>query len=200
MSSPRTEATADEIRRVALEMFASRGYASTSVRDLTRAVGIRESSMYNHFGSKEAVLWDLTRTALDRLFDGWAAAEEELAAPSPGERLAAFVRAGVRHHAVHNREATVVNAQLASLSPEHFEEAVRRRTDYENLLRDIVGECLATGEHEVPDLRLTTYAILQMSSAVAGWYRPDGDLTVESVCDTYAELALKMVAVASLGR
>lgn len=48
--------TRDAILEVALEMFAAQGYAGTSVRALTRAVGLRESSLYNHFEGKEAIL------------------------------------------------------------------------------------------------------------------------------------------------
>jgi transcriptional regulator, TetR family len=40
----------------AQERFAIDGFAGTSVRDLAAAVGIKESSVYNHFGSKQAVL------------------------------------------------------------------------------------------------------------------------------------------------
>ena len=41
---------------VAQERFAIDGFAGTSVRDLATAVGIKESSVYNHFSSKQAVL------------------------------------------------------------------------------------------------------------------------------------------------
>ena len=41
---------------VAQQRFAVDGFAGTSVRDLAAAVGIKESSVYNHFASKQAVL------------------------------------------------------------------------------------------------------------------------------------------------
>ena len=36
----------------ALELFSSKGYKGVSVRDIAGAVGIRESSLYNHFKGK----------------------------------------------------------------------------------------------------------------------------------------------------
>ena len=60
-------ATADEIREAALEQFARDGYSSTSMRDIASRVGIKAASLYNHFGSKEAILWDLTLTAFEEL-------------------------------------------------------------------------------------------------------------------------------------
>ncbi len=48
--------TKQRIFEAAVELFSCEGYSAVSVRDLTRAVGIKESSLYNHFASKEAIL------------------------------------------------------------------------------------------------------------------------------------------------
>jgi AcrR family transcriptional regulator len=50
------QSTRDRILAAALELFSQHGYAGTSVRELARRVGIRESSLYNHFESKAAIL------------------------------------------------------------------------------------------------------------------------------------------------
>ena len=48
--------TKKKIVEVAIDMFSRRGYSDVSVRELTKEVGIKESSLYNHFKSKEAIL------------------------------------------------------------------------------------------------------------------------------------------------
>lgn len=40
----------------ALQLYAQNGYSNTSMRHLAKGVGIRESSLYNHFIGKEAIL------------------------------------------------------------------------------------------------------------------------------------------------
>lgn len=47
--------TREMIVETALELFSQRGYDGVSVRDIARAVGIRESSLYNHFENKRAI-------------------------------------------------------------------------------------------------------------------------------------------------
>jgi AcrR family transcriptional regulator len=42
-----------------LDLFSAKGYSNTSVRQLAQQAGIRESSVYNHFESKEAILVEL---------------------------------------------------------------------------------------------------------------------------------------------
>ena len=48
--------TRREILDTALELFAEHGFHATSVRAIARAVGVRESALYHHFSSKEAIL------------------------------------------------------------------------------------------------------------------------------------------------
>ncbi|MFY7948329.1 MAG: TetR/AcrR family transcriptional regulator [Gemmatimonas sp.] len=55
--------TKERLRTSALDLIADRGMAALSVRSLCRAVGIRESSFYAHFPSKEALLEDLLERA-----------------------------------------------------------------------------------------------------------------------------------------
>ncbi len=54
---PKQEArnTRERILDAALELFAAQGYAATSLRQIAQAVGIKESAIYAHFASKEAV-------------------------------------------------------------------------------------------------------------------------------------------------
>lgn len=47
--------TKERIVETALELFSQRGFDGVSVRDIARAVGIRESSLYNHFANKQAI-------------------------------------------------------------------------------------------------------------------------------------------------
>lgn len=188
------EDTSVEIRRVALEMFAANGYDATSIRDIAAAVGIRGASMYHHFVAKEEILWDLTESALLRLAASWCASKELLGEADPSARLRAFVRCEVVFHAEHRTEAVLVNAQLNRLSPEHRARALEMRRALESELTAIVADCLATGQHSVPDVRVTVFAILQMTIAVAGWFDPDGPLSVGQIAGIYEELAVKMLA------
>lgn len=47
--------TKEKITETALELFSRHGYNGVSVRDIARAVGVRESSLYNHFENKRAI-------------------------------------------------------------------------------------------------------------------------------------------------
>jgi AcrR family transcriptional regulator len=48
--------TRERILAEALGLFAQNGYGGASMRELARRVGVRESSLYNHFAGKAAIL------------------------------------------------------------------------------------------------------------------------------------------------
>lgn len=54
-SGRRGERTADRILDAAEAVFAERGFAGTSLRDVAERVGVRAPSLYNHFESKESL-------------------------------------------------------------------------------------------------------------------------------------------------
>lgn len=48
--------TKDKILDTAMDLFAQKGYFHVTIREIAKAVGIKGSSIYNHFESKEAIL------------------------------------------------------------------------------------------------------------------------------------------------
>ena len=64
-STDETMTTKDIIFQAAVELFSQKGYHGTSVRDIARKVGIKESSIYNHFHGKESIMQAILDFQLD---------------------------------------------------------------------------------------------------------------------------------------
>lgn len=80
----------DEVLRKALELFWSKGYHATSLKDLEAKLDMRPGSIYAAFGSKEALFGEALRLYAElseRQFDDMLAK-----APTPLAGLAAHVR------------------------------------------------------------------------------------------------------------
>ena len=52
---PGTSSARDDILGAARVLFAERGYAATSVREIAEAVGVTKPTLYYHFGSKDGL-------------------------------------------------------------------------------------------------------------------------------------------------
>lgn len=58
MARPRKDAARDTRQLIldrSLELFATHGFTGSSMRDIARAVGVRESALYHHFPNKNAI-------------------------------------------------------------------------------------------------------------------------------------------------
>lgn len=183
--------TIDLILDRALDRFSSVGYDGTSVREIAQLVGIKAASLYNHFESKEEILWTIVNKgmhALDTLQE-----QSPDGARTHADRLRSFVRTHVRFHATYSREARIANLQSYSLDFAHFAQASDFRRRYERLLETIIREGIAAGAFRASDARLASHAILQMGTGVAFWFRPDGQMSVGQLCAAYELFAIRMV-------
>jgi len=88
--------TREVLLDAALAGFARDGFAGTSIRDLARAAGIRESSVYKHFASKQAIFDALVERADLRL----AQAASQLGATMSSATQAADAYRGISEDAL----------------------------------------------------------------------------------------------------
>jgi AcrR family transcriptional regulator len=183
--------TAIRIRRSALRLFARRGYEATGIRDVARDAGLSLATLYHYIDSKEDLLFDIARTSMKDLSTGGETAMA--GAVTPGDRLAALVRAHVEMHGNQRLEAIVSDTELRSLSEPVRKSAVKLRDRYEALWQQVIAEGVAAGEFAVEDPKLARLALLQMCTGVAYWYSPAGDRTLDHIADTFAEYALQTV-------
>jgi len=93
MARPRNadgQRTRQAILDAALDLFGERGFFGTSLRDVARVVGVRESALYNYFPSKDALFQALITADQDTKRERWSAVlDGQIDDPQPIlERLA----------------------------------------------------------------------------------------------------------------
>ena len=81
----------DEILAIAAQLFAERGFAATTVREIADAAGILSGSLYHHFDSKESMVDELVHEMLDRVLAAYRRIIATDAGPGGGA-----ARAGAR--------------------------------------------------------------------------------------------------------
>jgi AcrR family transcriptional regulator len=180
-----------ELREAALTLFCERGYRATTMEDIADVVGMRGPSLYKHVEGKSGLLADVIDGAMTRLLGDYrrAVAGTRTAA----ERLRCGTEAVVRFHAVHPREAVVGNRELANLPSASRMAVIAQRDELERAFLTTVRTGAGDGSFVVDDPVLSTYAILEMSVGVAGWFREDGRFSADQVARHYGRIALRTV-------
>jgi AcrR family transcriptional regulator len=182
----RARARSEDIVAAAAELFARNGYNNVGMRAVADAIGIRGASLYHHYSSKEEILYaialSVTREPVEHhlpLLD---------APGTPGERLAALVRAHLEHLSRRRVEHLVGLHEMSSLTLEHRQEIDEYRRYYQRRVHDVVAAGVRSGEFEVEDVHLAALAMLDMLNGISRWFSERGPLTVDQLADRYVTL------------
>jgi AcrR family transcriptional regulator len=84
------KSTKEKLFETAIDLFSSQGFKGVSIRDLTSAIGIKESSFYNHYKSKDDLIeaiFSYYKTAFAQTMPPEGRIEAILATVSPPEFL-----------------------------------------------------------------------------------------------------------------
>jgi AcrR family transcriptional regulator len=183
--------TVTRIIDVATELFYEEGYHGTSMREIAGAVGIKAASLYNHFGSKEDILFEITSQTMEEMLAGARTAIDSAA--SPEAQLRRLVEFHVRYSADNRLRAKVADDQLHALTPTRRRSVLKVRDRYEALFRDILTRGKEQSGWQVDDVPVVTFAIATMASAVGVWYREGGRLPAGAIASIYGDLAVRAV-------
>lgn len=181
----------ERILDAALELFVANGYEGTTMDDIGAAVAIKGPSLYKHVRSKQQLLVEL----MSRSIRAIQAAHDEAVGTTDDVvlQLRRAVEAHVRFHARNRLDAFLGSRELHNLVPEHRLEIVRLRKSYERSFRRLVDAGIAAGCFDVRAAKLTTFALLDMGTGVAVWFRDDGDASVDQIAYHYGDLAMRLV-------
>jgi AcrR family transcriptional regulator len=164
-----------DILEAAAVLFAERGYAATSVRDIGEKVGLLGGSLYHYIKSKEALFVRIHDMALQVAEDRIRAAIADIG--DPWKRLETACVTMLEIQLDPQSLTMPLMNDFASAPSEIRERLVAKRDAFETLFRDLIA-----GLPLDPDLDRGVYRLLLLSllNNVSGWYRP-GRLSPEDI-------------------
>lgn len=186
-------ATEAMILAEACQLFASRGFDGTSIRDIANAVGISNAALYHYFSDKDELLARIVVSVIERQ----CAMMEQRIKPedSAADKLRAFMQAYADFFKDNMAESIASSRSFSALEdPVQRERAIYWRDRYENILRSIISEGMESGEFRTGDVALTGRAVLSCLNWIYRWYSPDGSLTPRDIVDAYAEILMGGIA------
>ena len=190
-SSDPDASTVERLLQAAAHAFAGKGFHATTTRDIASGAGLSPAGVYVHFGSKEELLFNLSRSghesALRLLRDAIA---DGL---TPAAQLANIMKRFSEWHVEQYQVARVVQYEHHHLTPEHHAEVLALRKEMDSLVRDVLDRGVSEGSFTVDDSADTALALLSIVVDVARWYSPTIRRTPAEIGATNAALALRLV-------
>ena len=182
------ETTRDRILKEAARLFTEKGYEATSIQDLAEALGLSKAALYHHFRSKEEILYEISRLALEGLIQ---AGQKALAEPDPKEALRLFMEAHARYFEENYDFFVTMLQGIKSLSPAKREATIRLRDRHEANLRAILERGMAQGAFRPVEVARAGRAVLSLLSWMIRWFKPGGPMRAEEVARGYWDLAVR---------
>jgi len=185
----RYEARRKEVVDTAARLFAEKGYAATSMAELTEATGLAAGGLYHYIEGKEDLLIAICDELLDPLLDR---AGEIVAAEAPAaDHLRALLRAWLEHIETHRHHMLVFSQERRLIEGDpRWRRVRRRRRSFERILEDVLARGEAEGALAFPDRPLALLALLGMVNYTTQWMRPRGRLSAAEIADGYCDLLL----------
>jgi TetR/AcrR family transcriptional regulator, cholesterol catabolism regulator len=185
----RYEARRREVVAAAAKLFAERGYAGTSMSELTEATGLAAGGLYHYIEGKDDLLIAICDELLEPLL---VRAREIVATPSPPvEQLRELVETWVAHVVEHRHHMLVFTQERQAIERQPRWRRVRsQRQAFERILDDVLARGEADGSMTFADRRLSLLALLGMVNYTPQWVRPNGRLAPAEVAEGYCAMVL----------
>lgn len=175
----------EKILEASIDLFHEVGFVKASIRDISQRVGIAKSSVYEHFKSKDDILYqiiiDLNTFLVGEL--------EQVAGmhDSPLEALKAMIFWQVCVTTEKRKEVKIYIEEQYQLPPGLRKRALKGHRQVYQLYYDKVCEI---PRDFLPDMNRTamTFANFGMVNWVYRWFREDGEMTIEEVAEVITRI------------
>lgn len=153
----------------AAELFETKGYPATTMRDIAARIGMLPGSIYYHYPNKEALLVAVYEEGVRQLSE--RVSEAIAGHTDPWARLEAMLATHIEMITEPSPYARVIIRILPGDIPTADDQLVALRREYETILRGLVDALPLPPE---TDRRLLRLFLVGASNHTPVWYRPGG--------------------------
>lgn len=181
--APRSDNRIEAVLDAAARLFAERGYAASSMRDIAEACGMLPGSIYYHFAAKEDLLAAVYERGVREI--GAALAAAAARERDPWARLEAACAAHLQTILRRSDYAQVLIRVLPRDVPPVAARLKALRAEYERAFRELVAALPLAADADRRSLRLMLLGALNWSRF---WFDPAGRETPRSVARKFVNL------------
>jgi AcrR family transcriptional regulator len=180
-----------EILRVAGEVFAERGFATATVREIAERSNILSGSLYHHFASKEAMVLEILGDYSRELVVDYEAIARSDA--TGVERFRALLRRAMSSIELRRTPITILFNEHPYLSKvEGFEDIQANLDRVRDLWVSVLDAGVADGQFR-PDLNAPLVYRTAMGTVLSAvrWFNPAGASTADQIADSISDLIVQ---------
>lgn len=186
MTDPQTNK--DRIIRVAIDLFSTKGFKGTSIRDIASAMGMSISNIYHYFGNKEglwlAILEYSAKGIVEKLRQ---VSELEM---EPLARFKLLLETHISRSKHHTKEAKIFFIDEEQLTAEGDKINQKIQREILGIYIKELSNLEAMGYVKCRSLTVLAFNILGVINWHLRWYRPEGALSLEEISQEIVSFVL----------
>ena len=165
MQAERTRATAEKILQIASRMFAEKGFANVSVRDICREAGTTPPVIYYYFGSKKGLFEAVARKQIS-MEDFILSLTRATELKDPRKGIESFVSTYLSSFPEHTFDVGLYMRDSATLDKQSAQMAAGYLERVRELAMELIKRSIAGGHFRKTDANLATDCLLGMLNRV----------------------------------
>ncbi|TAK49788.1 MAG: TetR/AcrR family transcriptional regulator [Xanthobacteraceae bacterium] len=186
--SPDYDAIQASILDTTAGLFASRGFAASSIGDIAEACGCSKSRLYHYFESKESILSTLLTTHIDRLLSGAKALILQYA--DPADRFRTLIRYFLEVYAVSSAKHVVMLTCIEFLPAAKKKEVLAKQRELVSIVRNLLAEIHPQSHSDYDQSLVDTMLFFGMINWTYTWYKANGSVRPSELADRSVQIFL----------
>jgi len=176
-----------EIFNASVNLFLTKGFRETSMREIAESANMGKSSLYDYFRTKDDILlWAVE----DELFDLTEAAKEIACQPLPAiEKLRQVMKKHLEFLVERKEFYLKLSFEVQRLSIQSQLRIQEKRHAYQDLIRQLIDEGIREGAFHPVDSLLVTRLLITAITPTVFTSRPTG--TPEEMLETALDIVMR---------
>jgi len=185
-----TKNTREILLKSAINLFAQKGYANTSIREIGAKANISSSIIYHYFKNKEEMLFEIIHSASQDLIQSLREIEDRNA--DPVECLREMLKEqSIIYSLKGKKEAKILAFDVHQLRGKRGESIRKQQYNIYNIYRRKIKEIKDKGMlKDDIDLTVLTFSIFGIINSFHGWYKSSGRMSEEEVAENMERFLL----------
>jgi AcrR family transcriptional regulator len=182
----------EEIIRAAADVFRQRGVEAATLLEVATSLGTDRATLYYYVGSKEELLQEIVRNALQDVLE--AAETIKRSRASTPEKVKALIASMVQNYVENYPHMSIYVEDLGRIARQDSEWAVDvldRTRRYEAVVHAVLakGQRDGTLRDDVP-VDLAALSLFGMINWMHRWYRPKSEFSADEIADSFTRVFL----------
>jgi len=164
-----------EICRKAAQVFSSKGFATATLTDVSRTVGISKGGIYHYFSTKEELLFVILCRYMDRTLQEL---KDKLKTTSDSRhKIRIFIEHHINHYRDNLHESRLILHESQDLPTNYWEVIKDKQKEYLGILSSEITNLIEGCEDNPQKTNVIAYSLIGMCNWPYTWFDPKGKVT-----------------------